>query len=287
MNSPRSSTSPALFVDDVHVSYGSVYALTGVNLSLDFGQITALIGMNGAGKSTLFKAIMGLERPTSGRIVVNTSADSATGLHGAVAYVPQHDQVDWNFPISVREIVASGRRRARSKAGFLPESSRLWGLRRWRQEKKNNDRIVDRALQQTGLTDLQDRPVGALSGGQRKRVFVARGIAQEAKIMLLDEPFAGVDTQSQSQITALLHELAEAGTALLISTHDLDRLPELCDNVAMLNRRIVAEGALDEVLTAENLTRTFSTDAPTAPAESLAAAAESAEAAGTTGKATQ
>lgn len=96
-----------------------------------------------------------------------------------------------------------------------------------------------------------------------------------------------MDTQSQTQITALLHELAEAGTALLISTHDLDRLPELCDNVAMLNRRIIAEGALDEVLTAENLTRTFSTDAATAPAESLAAAAESAEAAGTTGKAAQ
>ena len=264
MNSPRSSASPALNVDDLHVSYGAVNALTGVDLSLNFGQITALIGMNGAGKSTLFKTIMGLERPTSGRIVVNTGTDSATALRGAVAYVPQHDQVDWNFPISVREIVASGRRRARSKAGFLPESSWLWGLRRWRQEKKNNDRIVDKALQQTGLTNLQDRPVGALSGGQRKRVFVARGIAQEAKIMLLDEPFAGVDTQSQSQITALLHELAEAGTALLISTHDLDRLPELCDNVAMLNRRIVAEGALDEVLTAENLTRTFSLDASTA-----------------------
>ncbi|MEO5310792.1 MULTISPECIES: metal ABC transporter ATP-binding protein [Corynebacterium] len=264
MNSPRSSTSPALIVDDLHVSYGAVNALTGVSLSLNFGQITALIGMNGAGKSTLFKAIMGLERPTSGRIVVNTGENSAMGLRGAVAYVPQHDQVDWHFPISVREIVASGRRRARSKAGFLPESSWLWGLRRWRQEKKNNDRIVDKALQQTGLTNLQDRPVGALSGGQRKRVFVARGIAQEAKIMLLDEPFAGVDTQSQSQITALLHELAEAGTALLISTHDLDRLPELCDNVAMLNRRIVAEGALDEVLTAENLTRTFSLDASTA-----------------------
>lgn len=264
MNSPRSSTSPALIVDDLHVSYGAVNALTGVSLSLNFGQITALIGMNGAGKSTLFKAIMGLERPTSGRIVVNTGENSAMGLRGAVAYVPQHDQVDWHFPISVREIVASGRRRARSKAGFLPESSWLWGLRRWRQEKTNNDRIVDKALQQTGLTNLQDRPVGALSGGQRKRVFVARGIAQEAKIMLLDEPFAGVDTQSQSQITALLHELAEAGTALLISTHDLDRLPELCDNVAMLNRRIVAEGALDEVLTAENLTRTFSLDASTA-----------------------
>ncbi|WP_293817790.1 metal ABC transporter ATP-binding protein [uncultured Corynebacterium sp.] len=280
MNSPRSSTSPALIVDDVHVSYGSVHALTGVNLSLGFGHITALIGMNGAGKSTLFKTIMGLERPTSGRVVVNTGADSATGLRGAVAYVPQHDQVDWNFPISVREIVSSGRRRARSKLGFLPESSWLWGLRRWRQEKKNNDRIVDKALQQTGLTELQDRPVGALSGGQRKRVFVARGIAQEAKIMLLDEPFAGVDTKSQSQITALLHELAEAGTALLISTHDLDRLPELCDNVAMLNRRIVAEGALDEVLTAENLTRTFSLDAS-------AAIAGFAGATGTKGKAAQ
>ncbi|MCG7258568.1 MULTISPECIES: metal ABC transporter ATP-binding protein [unclassified Corynebacterium] len=255
MNSPHSSPSPALVVDNVHVSYGHVDALTGVNLQLGFGQITALIGMNGAGKSTLFKAIMGLVRPTSGSITVN-----ATGSRGTVAYVPQHDHVDWNFPISVRDIVASGRRRARSKIGLLPQGSALWGLKSWRQEKRENNRIIDAALRQTGLTDLQNRPVGALSGGQRKRVFVARGIAQEAKIMLLDEPFAGVDTQSQSQITALLHELAEAGTALLISTHDLDRLPELCDNVAMLNRRIVAEGALEEVLTAENLARTFSTN---------------------------
>lgn len=261
MTPPQSSdipsTSPALVVDDVHVNYGSVDALTGVNLRLEFGQITALIGMNGAGKSTLFKAIMGLVQPSSGRITVG-----ASGARGAVAYVPQHDHVDWNFPISVREIVASGRRQARSKVGLLPQGSPLWGLKSWRQERKNNERIVDEALRQTGLTELQDRPVGALSGGQRKRVFVARGIAQEAKIMLLDEPFAGVDTQSQSQITALLHELAGDGTALLISTHDLDRLPELCDNVAMLNRRIVAEGALDDVLTAENLTRTFSTDTP-------------------------
>ncbi|MDK8869933.1 metal ABC transporter ATP-binding protein [Corynebacterium macclintockiae] len=267
MNPPQSSAPPALAVDDVHVKYGSVEALNGVTLNLEYGQITALIGMNGAGKSTLFKAIMGLVSPTHGRISINSATDgesTAAGKNGAVAYVPQHDHVDWNFPISVREIVSSGRRKARSKVGLLPQGSALLGLKKWRQEKKNNDRIVDEALRQTGLTELQDRPVGALSGGQRKRVFVARGIAQEAKIMLLDEPFAGVDTQSQAQITALLHQLAESGTALLISTHDLDRLPELCDNVAMLNRRIIAEGALDEVLTAENLTRTFSTDATAA-----------------------
>ena len=151
MNSPHSSPSPALVVDNVHVSYGHVDALTGVNLQLGFGQITALIGMNGAGKSTLFKAIMGLVRPTSGSITVN-----ATGSRGTVAYVPQHDHVDWNFPISVRDIVASGRRRARSKVGLLPQGSALWGLKSWRQEKRENNRIIDAALRQTGLTDLQN-----------------------------------------------------------------------------------------------------------------------------------
>ena len=228
----------AVAAENVSVNYGHVQALTDVSITVRHGRIRALIGTNGSGKSTLFKALMGLEQPHSGRII------NAHPEPGAVAYVPQSEAVDWNFPLSVHDVVASGRMTGRHG--------------RWFRRLSAKDReIVDSALERTGLTDFRNRQIGQLSGGQKKRAFVARGLAQQAQVMLLDEPFAGVDTTNQTQITALLREMAADGTAMLVSTHDLARLDELADDVTLLGRTIIAEGGVDEVLTPENLVIAF------------------------------
>lgn len=227
----------SLEVRDVTVDYGSVHALQNVSLSLADGQIHGLIGMNGSGKSTLFNTIAGLIRPTTGTV------NSATRHKpGGVAYVPQSEKVDWTFPISVRDVVLTGRY---GHMGLLK-----------RPRATDRDAVAD-ALERTDLTELADRQIGQLSGGQKKRTFVARGLAQDADTILLDEPFAGVDTVSQATISELLRSLADDGRCVLISTHDLASVPQLCDTVTMLQRRVIAHGVPEEVMTTENLMVTF------------------------------
>jgi manganese transport system ATP-binding protein len=233
---------PVVAVDDLVVSYGSNRALTGVDLEIAPGLVHGLIGMNGSGKSTLFKALMGLVKPTSGTVALFGADPREARRQGRVAYAPQDEDVDDAFPVSVREVVAMGR------------YGRLGPLRRLRPEDRG---AVEAALERCELTDLADRQIGALSGGQRKRAFVARGLAQGAELLLLDEPFAGVDKRSEATITALLRSLAAEGRTILVSTHDLVAVPALCDELALINRRIVAQGTPEETLRPEPLGEAF------------------------------
>lgn len=234
--------SAALHVTDLTVRYGEVTALDDVSLRVAPGRICALIGMNGSGKSTLFKAIMGLVRPTSGSAEILGADPAHARTQGRVGYVPQSEEIDWSFPVSVRDVVMMGR------------YGRQGVLRRIRPEDR---RAVDDALARVELTDLADRQIGRLSGGQRKRAFVARGIAQGAEVLLLDEPFAGVDKPSEATIVRLLKEQADAGATILISTHDLHALPTLADEAILLRTRVLMHGPVGDVIRPENLARTF------------------------------
>lgn len=236
---------PALAVQGVTVHYGEVLALDHADLTLEAGRVCGLIGMNGSGKSTLFKAIMGMVRPDSGVITINGGAPRQARRQGIVGYVPQSEDVDWDFPISVREVVMTGR------------YGHMGPLRRAR---ARDHEAVEHALGRVELSEFADRQIGQLSGGQKKRAFVARGIAQGATILLLDEPFAGVDKRSEATITRLLRELAAEGVTILVSTHDLHALPGLADEAVLINRRILMHGGPEEVLRPENLALAFGLD---------------------------
>ncbi|MBK0418630.1 metal ABC transporter ATP-binding protein [Leucobacter sp. CSA1] len=235
---------PAVRVDDVTVRYGEVLALEGATLSLEAGRVCGIIGMNGAGKSTLFKAMMGIVRPDRGRIALEGLSTARARKSGTVGYVPQNEAVDWAFPVSVRDVVTMGR------------YGRMGPTRRPRRADRA---AVAEALDRVGLIDLAERQIGRLSGGQRKRAFVARAIAQGAGVMLLDEPFAGVDRRSEQTITRLLRELAADGAAILVSTHDLHALPQLADEAILLNRRVLLHDTPEAVLRPENLALAFGT----------------------------
>ncbi|MEU3271056.1 metal ABC transporter ATP-binding protein [Saccharomonospora sp. NPDC006951] len=233
---------PAIDVDGVTVHYGDVLALDNVTLTLAAGTVCGLIGMNGSGKSTLFKTIMGLIRPDTGTVRVNGGSPALARGESAIGYVPQSENVDWAFPMSVRDVVLTGRY---GKLGFT------------RRPRRADHDAADEALERVDLTGLAGRQIGQLSGGQRKRAFVARGIAQGARVLLLDEPFAGVDKRSEATITRLLRELSASGATVLISTHDLHALPDLADEVVLLMRSVLAHGNAGEVLRPENLALAF------------------------------
>ncbi|CAG7625214.1 metal ABC transporter ATP-binding protein [Rhodococcus opacus] len=242
------TTQPAVEVQDVTVHYGDVLALDQVSLALHPGRVCGLVGMNGSGKSTLFKTIMGTVKPDSGTVRINGTAPAAARKTGVLGYVPQSEDVDWTFPLSVRDVVMTGR------YGHM-------GLTR--RPGRADREAVDHALERVELTELADRQIGQLSGGQKKRTFVARGIAQGATILLLDEPFAGVDKRSEATITALLRELAAAGAAILVSTHDLHALPTLADEAILLMRTVLMHGDPTVVLQPENLAAAFGLDVMT------------------------
>lgn len=237
----------AIAVSGVTVRYGDVLALDDVSVSVEPARVTGLIGMNGSGKSTLFKSILGLVRPASGTVTVDGGDPASARKRGRIGYVPQSEDVDWAFPVSVRDVVMMGR------------YGRQGVLRRARQEDRD---AVAEALERVELTDLADRQIGQLSGGQRKRAFVARGIAQGAGILLLDEPFAGVDKRSEATIVRLLRELAAAGSTVLVSTHDLHALPSLADEAVLLLSRVLFHGPVAEALEPEQLARAFGLEAP-------------------------
>lgn len=232
-------------VTDVTVRYGDVLALDGATLRVDAGRVCGLIGVNGSGKSTLFKSITGMVRPDRGTVRI-AGADPATARRrAAIGYVPQSEEVDWQFPMSVRDVVMTGRYAAMGTT---------------RRARAADHEAVGAALERVELSDLADRQIGQLSGGQRKRAFVARGIAQGATVLLLDEPFAGVDKRSEATIVRLLRELADGGATVLVSTHDLASLPALADEAALLMRRVLHHGTPDEVLAPERLALAFGVD---------------------------
>lgn len=234
----------ALDVQGVHVSYGDVRALTGIDFSIGPGKICAIVGMNGSGKSTFFKSIMGLVTISQGTIMVSGQEPKVARKAGKIGYVPQNEEIDPRFPLSIYDVVMMGR----------------YGLMGPRRKPSQTDKdAVAKALDVVGLTGLENRPIGALSGGQRKRAFVARAVAQGAEVMLLDEPFAGVDFTSAAVITELLQRLARSGTTLLVSTHDLSTIPDFADEVALLNRKIVGRGEPTATLSQHNLALAFTT----------------------------
>ncbi|MEV7606319.1 metal ABC transporter ATP-binding protein [Paenarthrobacter sp. NPDC089322] len=238
-------SSPAIVVENVTVHYGEVLALDSASLSLEHSRICGLVGMNGSGKSTLFKTIMGMVKPDSGRVLINGHPPVKIRKEAGIGYVPQSEDVDWAFPLSVRDVVMMGRY---GHLGFT------------RRPRKADRDAVEHALERVELADFADRQIGQLSGGQKKRAFVARGIAQGATMMLLDEPFAGVDKRSEATITRLLRELAADGATILVSTHDLHALPQLCDEAVLLMRKVLMHGSPDVVLQPENLAMAFGLD---------------------------
>lgn len=257
--------STLLSCENVHVNYGPVRALTGASFTLDTGRICGLIGMNGSGKSTLFKAIMGVVPAHAGAITLDGQAVGGKRAHrhraGIVSYVPQSEEIDWTFPISVREVVSMGRYRNLGITRRLRAADRA---------------AVDEALARVELTDLADRQIGALSGGQRKRAFVARAIAQGARLLLLDEPFAGVDKRSEAMLIQVIEQLRDEGATVLVSTHDLASLRQFADEALLLRGDILMHDVPEKVLAPENLVRAFGmeVDAGVSAASAPAAATE-------------
>ncbi|WP_135446847.1 manganese/iron ABC transporter ATP-binding protein [Tabrizicola caldifontis] len=237
------TTTEGILAERVTVAYrNGVTALTDASFSVPQGSIAALVGVNGAGKSTLFKAIMGFVPLSRGRIRLMGLPVARALRQNLVAYVPQAEEVDWSFPVLVEDVVMMGRY---GHMGLLRRPSAT-------------DRTkVDEALARVGLSDLRHRQIGELSGGQRKRVFLARALAQESRIILLDEPFTGVDVTTESQIVALLRDLRDEGHVMLVSTHNLGSVPDFCDRTILVKGTVLAHGPTESVFTRENLERAF------------------------------
>lgn len=232
-----------LEVKDITVTYKNGHtAIYDTSFKLPVGSITALVGVNGSGKSTLFKSIMGFVSLAKGSVeVLGMSAQKAL-KRNQVAYVPQSEDIDWNFPVLVKDVVMMGRY---GHMGLLRLAS------------KQDHQIVDLALARVGMSAFKHRQIGELSGGQKKRVFLARALAQESQVILLDEPFTGVDVQTEEQIMELLQELRLAGNIILVSTHNLGSVPAFCDRAVLINRTVLASGTTDKVFTQDNLQIAF------------------------------
>ncbi len=242
---------PAVKAENVSATYGGPLVLRRLNLTLPRGELIAVIGPNGAGKSTFFKLLSGVMRPNEGSITVFGEPVRFQRKRSAIAYVPQEEQIDWDFPISVWDVVLAGRFGRMREEGvprrFLPPGFFTNGHRT----------AVRDALDAVDMLDLSRRPVGALSGGQKKRVFLARALAQEAQLLLLDEPLAGVDGRSAEVIFDVFARARREGRTLVLVTHDLASAEKYADRIALLNRTVVAEGAPSSVLTMENLAQAF------------------------------
>ncbi len=232
-----------IFAEGVTVTYrNGLTALTNASFQIPQGTITALVGVNGAGKSTLFKAIMGFVPVARGTIRLLGMPVRDALRQNLVAYVPQAEEVDWSFPVLVEDVVMMGRY---GHMGLLRRPSAT-------------DRAkVDEAMARVGLTDLRHRQIGELSGGQKKRVFLARALAQQGRIILLDEPFTGVDVTTEEQIVTLLRSLRDEGHVMLVSTHNLGSVPDFCDRTVLVKGTVLAYGPTGTTFTRENLERAF------------------------------
>jgi manganese/iron transport system ATP-binding protein len=230
-----------LEVRDLTVRYGETSALEHANLSLHTGEFVAVIGPNGAGKSTLLKAALGLVAVTSGEIQFSRSLGQKPTQ--AISYVPQQQSLDWSFPVTVRDVVMMGRT---GRIGWL----KYPGIA--------DRQIVQESLEKADIVNLASRPVAALSGGQKQRVLLARMLARESQILLLDEPLTGVDAVTQTAIFELLERERQAGKALVMVTHDLENAAKWCSSLLLVNRRVIAAGPPELVYTPQNIEATFS-----------------------------
>ena len=231
----------ALHVHDLWAGYpGQPPAIEAINFHVPAGEIVGLVGPNGAGKSTLFKSILGLVEPIRGE--VHAFGQAVRDARAEIAYMPQLEEVDWDFPVSVTDVVLMGRYR----------TGRIFG--RW---SAADHEAAAEAIERVGLTAFAGRQAGELSGGQRQRVLMARAIARGARLLLLDEPFAGLDAAVQHDLLEILDVLVQEGRSILLATHDLSCVASCSDDVVCLNRRVIAQGSPANVLTEEVLSRTF------------------------------
>lgn len=230
-------------VTDVTVRYANgVVAVDRAGFALDRPTICALVGVNGSGKSSLFKALMGFVPTGGGSIRICGLAVGQALKQGLVAYVPQSEEVDWNFPVLVEDVVMMGRY---GHMGLL------------RIPRRADREAVDAALERVGMAALRKRQIGELSGGQKKRAFLARALAQGAEVILLDEPFTGIDLTTEQAIVGLMREMRAEGRLMLVSTHNLGSVPEFCDQVVLFNRTVLAFGPTETTFTQANLSLTF------------------------------
>ena len=230
---------PILDVQKISARYNGSFALEDVSFHLHAGERIAVVGTNGAGKSTLFKVVAGVLQPVSGEVTVYGSTPSK---HVCIAYITQRSQVDWNFPVSVADVVMMGR------------IAQL-GLLGW--PKKRDWDLVHEMLKIVDLDELAKRQIGELSGGQQQRMFIARALAQEAELMLMDEPLTGLDSPSQEGILALLDTLKNQDVTVMVATHDLEQAAEYFDRIMLLNHRLIGLGSPDEVLQTEKLVQAY------------------------------
>jgi manganese/iron transport system ATP-binding protein len=239
----RTTRDPGISVREVTVTYRNGHtALRRATFEIPPRTIAALVGVNGSGKSTLLKSIMGFLRMAHGSIsILGLPVDRAL-RRNLVAYVPQNEEVDWNFPVLVEDVVMMGR---------------YGHMNPLRLARSRDHAAVATALERVGMGHLRTRQIGELSGGQRKRVFLARALAQDARVILLDEPFTGVDTTTQDAIIELLRSLRDEGRILLVATHDLGSVPLYCDQTVLLDHTVLAYGPTAEVFTQANLEATF------------------------------
>jgi manganese/iron transport system ATP-binding protein len=230
-------------VEGITVSYPSgVAAVRDASFELGASTICALVGVNGSGKSTLFKTLMGFLTPSAGEVRIAGRPVKEALKQGLVAYVPQSEDVDWNFPVLVEDVVMMGRY---GHMNFL----RIAG--------KADRAAVDAALARVGMSELRKRQIGELSGGQKKRVFLARALAQGGEIILLDEPFTGVDVKTEAAIIDLLRSMRDDGRLMFVSTHNLGTIPDFCDQVVVLNKTVLAYGPTEITFTEANLAKAF------------------------------
>ena len=237
------SAGEGIVAQDVSVTYRNGHtALRHASFTIPRGTVTALVGVNGAGKSTLFKAIMGFVPVAQGEIRLLGLSVKQALKRNLVAYVPQSEEVDWSFPVLVEDVVMMGRY---GHMGFL------------RRPRPADRAAVEAALGRVNMLDYRHRQIGELSGGQKKRVFLARALAQEGQVILLDEPFTGVDVKTEEQIIGLLRALRDEGRVMLVSTHNLGTVPEFCDRTVLVKGTVLAHGPTATTFTRENLAAAF------------------------------
>lgn len=243
MTQAASAASSGICARGVTVTYANGHtALRDASFETPAGSITALVGVNGSGKSTLFKAVMGFVPLSAGQVQVLGLPVAQAMRQRLMAYVPQSEEVDWNFPVLVQDVVMMGRY---GHMGFM------------RLPRQADRAAVRQALERVDMSALAGRQIGELSGGQKKRVFLARALAQQARVILLDEPFTGVDVKTESAIIDLLRQLRDEGCVILVSTHNLGSVPEFCDRTALIQGTVLACGPTAEVFTRANLERAF------------------------------
>jgi manganese/zinc/iron transport system ATP- binding protein len=248
MSSPVTRTAVALEVRGLTVSYRSVPVLWEIDAQFPAGHLSAIVGPNGAGKSTLLKAALGLVPADAGRVLVDGVEGKAALDH--VAYVPQAESVDWDFPITVREVVEMGRYRTTG-----------WFRRVGRADRA----VAAECLERVGMAGFGRRQIGELSGGQRQRVFLARALAQQAPVLVMDEPFAGIDARTQADLLALLGELRDAGGSVVVVHHDMAQVRAAFDWTLLLNVRALGCGPTAEVLTPETVRAAYGADVAWTP----------------------